>query len=766
MKPKRESESKAKGAINLKLRSFKNPLARLSEAERLQVIKAVAKQNSDDYGAKLKRIEEIIRSANPLEVLAHYAHYDLLVLDQLGASKDAANERLQQHNVELLQALFLALPIDEISSKPFQPSLIAELTDCLHTLATAFSLRRLADKPADISVLPVEMIRMHTQAIRNLGFPDQIFRFLVEVFKPLDSDMAKVCGIKPSLLVPMVLKLLKRVEDSANDRISKLRPLAAAKSAEEAIRYYYTLMETKEDVHKMLDLCKKRNWSLFQTKAVLLSHYDIELWRVYEFSRKDFAAAYPESISDATIQTLLDLWSFSPGDLVNHDKEHFFLNNPIWKKPIIRIGNDSYFWPLLQMFMSFGLDMIESLVDCYPAMKNRYESVIRPKYLEDEAERIFKNSLPNCTAFRGSLWHDSVTGRDFENDLLVLLDSFLIVVECKSGAIPPSARRGGQRLEVAVRELVKEPAEQSARFAEHLLGIRGPHTFQTKRGVTNRFDTTNIRHVIRLSITIDFFGPLTCMSRLLQKGGILPKAIPPAVTMPTVALETVFEFLEGAHQKLHYLSRRSEWESHVDYMADEYDLLAFYLATGFNVGAFEFENNQHLMIYGLSEKFNQYFRRKTQDKSTLKPSLELTQWWRDILAQSEKRAFDGWTDVGMSLLSARRPDQWNFERAAKGLKRSVRANWNKKGHVNFLVGTTGPAQRQTAISAYAFKDHITRERRDADIRQIFERVSSETGCKDVLVIGIDADEKEYPYKCIALAFGIEKSPKEAEPPPK
>jgi hypothetical protein len=235
--------------------------------------------------------------------------------------------------------------------------------------------------------------------------------------------------------------------------------------------------------------------------------------------------------------------------------------------------------------------------------------------------------------------------------------------------------------------------------------------------------------------------------------------------MPIVALETVFEFLEGTQQKLHYLSRRSEWESHVDYMADEYDLLAFYLATGFNVGAFEFENNQHLMIYGLSEKLNQYFRGKTQSKSIPKPILELTQWWRDILAQSEKRAFDGWTDVGMSLLSSRRSDQCNFEKAAKKLKKNVRTNWNKQGHINFLVGTTGPPQRQTAISAYAFKDHITREKRDADIRKIFERVASETGCKDVLVIGIDADEKEYAYQFIALAFDIEVCTKEAELPP-
>jgi hypothetical protein len=316
----------------------------------------------------------------------------------------------------------------------------------------------------------------------------------------------------------------------------------------------------------------------------------------------------------------------------------------------------------------------------------------------------------------------------------------------------PKYRRGGQRLETAINDLIKEPAEQSARFADHLLAHRGPHTFQTKRGIVNKCDTTQARHLVRLSLTLDFFGPLTSMARLLTKAGVLRTQVAPAVTMPVVALETVFDFLDGAHQKLHYLSRRSEWESHVDGMADEYDLLAFYLATGFNVGAFEFENEQSLMLYGLSEQLDAYFRSKILGRPIPKPGLKLTQWWRDVLEQTEKRAFDKWTDVGMFLLSANYEDQRNFARASNKLKKNVRANWHKKGHENFLVGTTGPVQRRTAISAYAFKDHITREKRDADVENVFSTVVSETGCKEILVVGIDADEKGYPYQFIAIAL--------------
>jgi hypothetical protein len=752
---KRKSAFNAKGEIKLDLSSLENPFAHLSEAERLQLVTDIAKQHGDDYNAKLRRIEEIIRSANPRDVLAHYAFYDLLLLEQLDSKRETARERLQQHNVELLQALYLTLPIAKISPKPLRPHVFAELSDCLQSLAPAFSLRRLASKPPNPSVLPIELIRMHTQTIRNRGYPDQIFKFLKEVFRPLDADMAKVSGIKPSLLVAMVLKLIRKMEDAGNAKFKLFKPVGAAKSVEEAVRNYYKLLPTDQDVQRMLDWCKERKLDLYQTKAVLLSHHDLELWRIYEFSLKDFTAAYPEPISEDLVRTLLAVWSLKPGDLCSHDKEHFFLSNPIWNKPLIQIGEDRFFWPLLQMFMSFGLEMIEALVDLHPELKERYESEIRPKYLEDEAERVLRVAFPQATILRGSLWHDSATGKDFENDILMLLDSFLIVTECKSGAIPPSARRGGQRLEVAVRNLITEPAEQCARFGEHLLKNRGLHTFQTKRGVVNHCNTTKVRHLIRLSLTLDFFGPLTCMSRLLEKGGVVQAQISPAVTMPIVALETAFDVLEGVHQKLHYLSRRVEWESHVDYMADEYDLLAFYLATGFNVGAFEFEKGQQLMIYGLSEQLDAYFRAKILGRPVSKPGLKLTQWWRDILAQAEKRAFDGWADVGMFLLSANHSDQWNFEKASKKLKKKVRANWQKKGHENFLIGATGPAQRRTAITAYAFKEHVTREKRDSDIQSVFGKVVSETGCKDVLIIGIDADERRYPYQFLAIAMDIE-----------
>ena len=59
--------------------------------------------------------------------------------------------------------------------------------------------------------------------------------------------------------------------------------------------------------------------------------------------------------------------------------------------------------------------------------------------------------------------------------------------------------------------------------------------------------------------------------------------------MALTDLEIVFELLPRVHEKLHYLERRAEFEHNADYTADEIDLLAFYLQTGFNIGEDEYD---------------------------------------------------------------------------------------------------------------------------------------------------------------------------------
>jgi len=711
----------------------------------------MGRQFREELNTCLRRTQELIPKLCPLYTLSHFAFYDLTLAEQSDKSAEFKG-RTQQPDIELLQALFLTLPKDKVAfgETPIPP--IQELRVNLSKTGFAFAMQRVGDKPRDSSAMVKEEMRMHTQGIRNWGYPSQIYKMLSDLFEPLDDEVFKLSGIKPSKLAPMFQTLLRRTEQTLNNRRKRAGPVLRAKSVEKAVCTYYDIFTPDSDsADKMLQFCRERNLGVVEAKWVMLLHQDLDLWESYAFTLNDFVNAYPDEITPEAMLKLLNLWSLSPGDLQQANKDHFFLNNPVWRKPVIKLSDDLYFWPLLQLFVAFGLEMIESAIAQFPEVLKKYQDKIRPKYLEDQAEALFITALPGCATLKGSMWNE------YENDLLVLLDKTAIVVECKSGRVDPSARRGGQRLEQVVKELILEPSLQGARFADFLLSNRGQHVFKTKRGIENRCDTTKLQRVIRLNLTLEFVGPIVCQSRLLAKSGFIEQNARLGVTMSLFDLELVFEILEGTHQRLHYLLRRSEWESNVDYMADELDLLAFYMATGFNVGEFEFERSRGLQLYGLGEQFDTYFFSKMLREPATKPQLRLTQWWRDILKAAETRRFDGWTEVGRFLLSAEYESQVGFEKRVKKMLRNVRSNWHVKGHENTVLMVTGPPQRQTAMAAYGFK-RITRAERDATARNIIGRAHDESGRDEVLLLGLVADAKNYPYQFLMMAFGITPEP--------
>ena len=54
------------------------------------------------------------------------------------------------------------------------------------------------------------------------------------------------------------------------------------------------------------------------------------------------------------------------------------------------------------------------------------------------------------------------------------------------------------------------------------------------------------------------------------------------------------------------MATRSEFEANAHYVADETDLLAFYIDNGFNIGEKEYDGTT-LVIYGMSEMLAPYY---------------------------------------------------------------------------------------------------------------------------------------------------------------
>jgi hypothetical protein len=209
----------------------------------------------------------------------------------------------------------------------------------------------------------------------------------------------------------------------------------------------------------------------------------------------------------------------------------------------------------------------------------------RSKVLEAEAIGLFTTRFSNARIYAGSRWFDQESSKTFENDLLVVIDRFAIVVECKAGTVNQSARRGGElKVVETLRKLVVEPAEQALRFVRFLSKNPGVHTFTTLNGGSNVVNNQEVDCYVPVTLSQEDLGSVSGNLRMSIDAGLIPSNAETGVPSISIHdLEIIFTVLDNEIEVLHYLTRRAELEQQISYLGDEGDLLAFYLDTAFNL---------------------------------------------------------------------------------------------------------------------------------------------------------------------------------------
>jgi len=365
----------------------------------------------------------------------------------------------------------------------------------------------------------------------------------------------------------------------------------------------------------------------------------------------------------------------------------------------------------------------------------------------DMAEDLMKKNFPHGAVFRGSQWKDAASGRQYENDLTVVIDSFALVVECKAGRVTDPAKRGAPlRFKRTLEDLILEPANQTKRFIEYLMANRGLSVLRATGGGENRIDSTKVKYYIPLGITIEDMGCISSNIKEAIRAGVMRQKIGSLIPSISVcALECVFELLDSEVERIHYLARRREFEHHVDYVGDEIDLLGFYLENGFNIGSVEYTGLSALLA-GKSKELDPYFTAKAIGKKVNKPSLQMTKWWKDIINQMCRKRPAHWTEVGFMLLNSTKEDQEKFEHELRCLKSKL-----KRGRMdhdyNWVAFLSGPEQRRYFIVGFPYIDLVRSERNSA-IQGIFS-AQDRQGARGAVCIGINVKTKEYPYSFLA-----------------
>lgn len=193
---------------------------------------------------------------------------------------------------------------------------------------------------------------------------------------------------------------------------------------------------------------------------MLISHSDLFLYKIFTFSIEDIDEYLEGKLDKNHIAFIMDRLSLTFGDLKSENIEHFILNNPVQKKPFIKIDgleeNDKqlYYCSILGTVEYLQLEILESFIKDYPSINQKF-SKVKAEYLEKSVKNLFDNNFSDAIIFQNVYWFDDKNDQH-ETDLVVSINDFLFIVESKSGLLTESAKRvATERLFKNLKDLIE-----------------------------------------------------------------------------------------------------------------------------------------------------------------------------------------------------------------------------------------------------------------------------------------------------------------------
>jgi hypothetical protein len=733
---------------------FKNPFPEnIPFQERLEIIIEIGNKSKEEYEKEYENILGYFKEYNSLYLCSFCAYHFGKQVE--GIDREAIDGFLEFHlfYLEILQCISL-MTEDVISAKPLNEK-IKDFESTIKNLnenqsKSYFKLVESASSQEELSafLLRTEMME-HTLAVRNWAFVHQMNEITLELANLVENDFIDINGFDPGQLVILLIGIVELTENKLNDHFKRTRSFLAPKKYNDVFRIYE---ESFPNVIRTNTAQREEIWTrlgknIENLKNMFLAHSDYFLSDIYSHGIEEVSNSLSTKISKIEISNILDKLSYKCGELPDLNRDFIFLNNPVHLKPFIKTEEEKYFSVIPHMFSHISLDILESFITKNSNLKKKYLSV-KGKYLEEKVEKLMRKSFPNAQVYKGSLWKRNEDDKLYENDLIVLIEEFAIIIECKSGTISPPAKRGApERLFKTMKELVVEPSEQAIRFQNFLKENPKLHKLKNKSGTVNNIDSSKIRFYIPLGVTFSNLGAIGCNLKKLISANIISHKL--SELSPSISysdLEIIFEILTTQAEKIHYLSRRREFEAHVNFQGDEMDLFGFYLDNGFNIGEVEFDENFYINLTLKSKVLDPYFIGMQRGVKVEKPTLQKTKYWSDILLKIDSIS-ENWLVSSFILLNQSKEDQIEYEKKLKLLKGMVINDQCEKKH-NFLFMRFGPERRKYILVGYPYKD-TDKETRDEIIYEIVGQIEEEVNVKGYLIIGYNLNSSDYPYSFLA-----------------
>jgi len=733
-----------------------NPLEGLDAAQRRLVIREIAEEYGKQYEEALSDLKRILHQHSPLHVLSLMSYYNLKVLVDKGTgiTKREIDPDIFQFHIEFLQGMCLQIKADDLSYEPVSPAILEQIHIHVKKLYKAHNRRQVDPANVDLPteekyiMLAQQLICGFTQNIRNWGYFSQVKRIIRELYSPFDKQLLEISGFSVSDVINVFDTILSKIESRSTTRLRDLANLfrKSGKSRQLLVKNYHLLIGlNKKEANQFIKRFNIKKISWEELAALTISHYDLQLPSLCTFSSSDIAQSL--NLAEDKVAAILDKYAFEWGALSKDNIENFYLSNPVWAKPVIKLGDARYFCVLPVNFFSFVIPCIESLLSpCKAAVSKRLA-----EYLESKVAEIVMTRFPNSKMKRNFKWVDN--GRKYETDLIVFVDSFALVIECKSGRITPPALQGApDRLRKSMTKLLIDPNLQSQRLKKRLeFLISNPDEMDSSFAKIG-YDLSKLHKIIRISICFQDFGPIQSCLPQLKNTGWLPADFEPCPTMSLADFDTVLDILEHPVQILHYMIKREMIEASIGYLASETGLLGLYLDTLLDIGNLECSDPVSLNLTHMSSSIDNYYDSIDAGIVVNKPRPKISSLFASILSQLEQRKVDRWMQLGV-VLNMFSPDaQVEIMQGLAKIKKNVNQNWKIKDHDNMLIYAQ-PKVHTYALAYVMLKNENAQEKKNS-IENAVGKAIEIFHAKTIVIIVKNIDRDDMPYHTIILCNNL------------
>ncbi|MDE1146704.1 MAG: hypothetical protein PW843_08780 [Azospirillaceae bacterium] len=729
-----------------------HPLSGIDPHALKAAMKAVAERETLAFNGYISRINDIFSKKDPAQIISIFSAYaSFTTVSATGVSTKSMMPDVQQHHVEMLQALSLAIPAERWGLDLAIPQDVQNISDSIRKLTEAFAYRRHLVTEGKITqsekvVLSLqEKLRLHTQSVRNWGYFSNVVTISNDLYRPLDEILKKYHGFSATELLAVSNSLLELIEGRVSDRFKLLKRVFREHTPIKLVKSYHKTFPNLSEIsdEKAREFVSDKSFE--EVKFCILSHADLFLSKMMTVSAGDISQRIGVN-NDAVLKILASL-SLSPGALANGNPEHFFLSNPIWSAPLIRMGED-FFCPLPQAIFSHVHTVIRRLADM--AKANEALGKCRSSYLENKAQNIISSVFQDNAPLINKKWHTGIPSEQYETDLLVVVDSIIIIIECKSHALTPTGLRGlPERVKRHIDELILGPSIQSARLEDQIWRAKSGDV-EAISGLANfDLDFKRIESIVRISVTLDDFSILSSSELDLKEAGWIPESVQLAPTMNIADFECVADLLNRPAFFVHYMKERSRIQKSMEIYADELDFLGFYMQTGFNIWDIE-SQDVRVSISGMSRDVDHYYSSRDAGVRARKPSPKIHPYFSDLIRAIQSRKFPGWLSVSIDLLYT--GDYSIQKQIVAGIasnKLNVKRNWRDPEHISSLI-LKPPPHRDVSFVFYLYPPHLSNTRRES-ADNLIQNTLETTECGRCVLIGKNLNNTTSPYNFIVIA---------------